>query len=345
MDKESKKNALVRTKLFISHATPTDNEFAAWLAAKLELHGYDVWVDIKELDPATDFWNMIKTTIRDHAIKFLFVASRTSVLGNLDGIKKELAVADRVRKTSLPDFIVPLRIDDVSFDDFPVEILRRNAIDFYSDWADGLLKLLEYLDKQGIARTSIAAGQMAEALQRWKDISTSESAKIITTSDQYYSNLFPVALPQYLYAYDSPSIVQALKIGRIPYRKINSCILTFACPCCIQRRFGLDIKHMSFEISSILTNAENVEAFDVIIKRPDNLCVALINYNIDEWLNNSVGLIRFRSIINNQSKNKYYFKRGFKSKRNEASRSKVLSGAYKEKSWHYAQSAYFTQSF
>ncbi len=88
----------MRTTLFISHATPADNEFAAWLAAKLQLHGYRVWVDIKELDPATDFWKTIETAIRDDSIKFLFVVTSASIGGKRDGVMKELAIADRVRK-------------------------------------------------------------------------------------------------------------------------------------------------------------------------------------------------------------------------------------------------------
>ena len=38
----------MKDTIFISHATPTDNIFAAWLATKLELCGYKVWVDINE---------------------------------------------------------------------------------------------------------------------------------------------------------------------------------------------------------------------------------------------------------------------------------------------------------
>lgn len=36
----------MKDTIFISHATPTDNIFATWLATKLELCGYKVWVDL-----------------------------------------------------------------------------------------------------------------------------------------------------------------------------------------------------------------------------------------------------------------------------------------------------------
>ena len=45
--------------VFISHATPVDNTFAVWLATKLELCGYRVWVDINNLSPSVDFWKTI----------------------------------------------------------------------------------------------------------------------------------------------------------------------------------------------------------------------------------------------------------------------------------------------
>lgn len=34
-----------RDTIFISHSTPQDNEFSIWIASRLELLGYKVWVD------------------------------------------------------------------------------------------------------------------------------------------------------------------------------------------------------------------------------------------------------------------------------------------------------------
>lgn len=39
-----------RTKLFISKATPGDDQFALWIAPRLEAAGYEVFADILELD-------------------------------------------------------------------------------------------------------------------------------------------------------------------------------------------------------------------------------------------------------------------------------------------------------
>lgn len=37
---------LVRQTVFISHANPEDNEFAAWLGTRLIGAGYQVWSDL-----------------------------------------------------------------------------------------------------------------------------------------------------------------------------------------------------------------------------------------------------------------------------------------------------------
>lgn len=332
----------MRTKLFLSHATPEDNKFASWLATKLELHGYDVWIDVKELDPANDFWNTIEATIRDEAVKFLFVATRTSILGNRDGVKKELAVADRVRKKELADFIVPLRLDDVSFDDFPVEILRQNAIDFYDDWATGLVKLLDYLEKQGISKADNATELMTQALDRWREVSASRFADVVSVNDYYYSNLFPVRLPDYLYAYNDVSIEPILANKHKPRRKLGTCVLTFVCPDCVRSYCGFDVANQALDLGTLLQGEVPIQVFDNEIRNPRSVCVNLINWAVSEMFYRK-GMRLYRSTDKAERIKRYFFGRGARSKRHEkAKRPKALSGRYKEKYWHYAQSAYFT---
>lgn len=332
----------MRTKLFISHATPADNEFAAWLAAKLELHGYDVWVDIKELDPAIDFWNTIEATIRDDAVKFLFVATKTSLLGNRDGVKKELAVADRVRKKELVDFIVPLRADNVSFDDFSVEILRQNAIDFCDDWAMGLIKLLDYLEKHGVSKTYAITEQMTQTLNRWRDVFALKSTSIVYSKDCYYSNLFPVQLPDSLYVYNDVNVEPFLANKHIPRKKFGNCILTFACPDCVKKFCEYDVNYHRLDVRVLLQSQSPIKVFDAEIRSPHSVCVNLINWVVCEMFYQK-GMRLYRPAGKTESRKRYFFRRGVKSKRHEkAVRAKALSGNYRGKNWHYAQSAYFT---
>lgn len=46
-----------RQTIFISHATPDDNQFAIWLAMRLLSCGYRVWCDVRNLSKGGDFRN------------------------------------------------------------------------------------------------------------------------------------------------------------------------------------------------------------------------------------------------------------------------------------------------
>jgi hypothetical protein len=58
----------VRDIVFISHATPEDNEFVKWLGARLIGLGYNVWADVFELKGGTPFWKNIEEAIRTRAL-------------------------------------------------------------------------------------------------------------------------------------------------------------------------------------------------------------------------------------------------------------------------------------
>lgn len=66
-----------RRLIFISHATPQDNDFVLWLTSKLSLAGYIVWSDITQLKGGDTFWRDIEEAIRLRAAKVLFVYSGT----------------------------------------------------------------------------------------------------------------------------------------------------------------------------------------------------------------------------------------------------------------------------
>ena len=142
----------MKNKIFISHATPDDNDFTRWLALKLIGLGYEVWCDILFLDKGVDFWSNIEKVIREDTIKFLIVSSTFS--NQREGVLKELAVAAKVKKQLNDDkFIVPLAIDkNLSYDDINIDIVRLNAIDFKKSWAKGLQDLLEAFEKQNVPK-------------------------------------------------------------------------------------------------------------------------------------------------------------------------------------------------
>ena len=138
-----------RRTVFISHANPEDNEFTAWLGTRLIGAGYNVWSDLLRLIGGEPFWRDIGDAIKDHAEVVVLVLSRASVLkpGVLDEVA--LAVATS-RKLENPKFIIPVRLDDLPYDEFPEQVIRLNAINFNGNWADGLHRLLEALDERSV---------------------------------------------------------------------------------------------------------------------------------------------------------------------------------------------------
>lgn len=77
-----------RTILFISKATPGDDEFVLWLAPRLEATGYEVFADILTLEPGTRGRKEITDTLQQRAIKML-LCGRTATLER-EGVQEEI---------------------------------------------------------------------------------------------------------------------------------------------------------------------------------------------------------------------------------------------------------------
>jgi hypothetical protein len=152
-----------RTLIFISHATPQDNDFTLWLGARLASAGYSVWSDVTKLIGGETHWDNIEAAVREHAIKVVSVCSTISVTKK--GFKDELSLALAVeRQHSLADFVIPVRLDSLAYAEFPTEIIRRNGIDFSEAWQDGLGKLLRKLELDNVPRASATD---TDALSAW----------------------------------------------------------------------------------------------------------------------------------------------------------------------------------
>jgi hypothetical protein len=133
---------MTRESIFISHATPEDNEFVRWLGARLELAGYSVWHDLARLKGGDYFWPKIETAIRNDSFSFLAVVSKVSV--DKQGVKDEWSLA-RTIEGSFAGFVIPLRLDDFSYTQLPIGIHGKNVIDFAGGWHKGLALLLDTL--------------------------------------------------------------------------------------------------------------------------------------------------------------------------------------------------------
>jgi len=177
-----------RETIFISHATPKDNDFTRWLALKLVSLGYNVWCDILKLSKGSDFWKDIEREIRQNTCKFLIVLSNTS--NQSQGVLNEIATAIKVKKQLSDDtFIIPLVIDaNLSYDDINIELVRLNAIDFKRSWAIGLQELIMALEKGNISKNQ---PDPLKSNLLYQQIYLQDKT-VIDKKEIYASNWFPI---------------------------------------------------------------------------------------------------------------------------------------------------------
>jgi hypothetical protein len=123
-----------RNVVFISKATPGDDEFVLWLAPRLEAAGYTVYADILRLDPGMRWRQELTTTLQSKAIKMLLCCQDSSLSRN--GVQEEIGIAeDLVKELKDPQFIIPLRIHPYKK---VFGIGELQYVDFSESWADGL---------------------------------------------------------------------------------------------------------------------------------------------------------------------------------------------------------------
>ncbi|WP_439571749.1 toll/interleukin-1 receptor domain-containing protein [Sphingomonas sp.] len=182
----------LRHTVFISHANPEDNEFAAWLGTRLIGAGYQVWSDLLRLVGGEPFWRDIGDAIKDHAAVVVLVLSRASV--TKPGVLDEIALAVATsRKLQNQRFIIPVRLDDLPFDEFPEQVIRLNAINFNGNWADGLHRLFEALDERAIEKSE---GASSQGIAEFRNFRLRQSAAIADQPEQVEGNWLKIlALP------------------------------------------------------------------------------------------------------------------------------------------------------
>jgi TIR domain len=138
-----------RRALFISHATPEDNDYVRWLGAKLSAMGYEVWADVMRLHGGVDWARQLENALRHRAAKMLLVCTPSGL--EKQGVRNEIEIATQVAKTLNDDsFIIPLRLEAY---EAPFRIAHIQYIDFKAGWARGLSELTDLLGDQGITRS------------------------------------------------------------------------------------------------------------------------------------------------------------------------------------------------
>lgn len=218
----------MKNKIFISHATPEDNLFALWLASRLSVLGYSVWIELKNLGGGEDSWRTIEKVIKEESAKFIFVISNKSI--KKQGVLNELGVADRQK---IQNFIVPVKIDDVPLRDFPTEIVRINYLDFSISWKDGLATLLKTFEDENVPKNKTVDHRTISTLESALNFNINRLIK--NKHELYRSNWFEFKLPEKIYSYQL-GILGQVNFENIPYEhKVeNNLVISMACPECMK---------------------------------------------------------------------------------------------------------------
>lgn len=205
--------------IFISHATPEDNYCATWLSSKLKLLGYNVWIDLDDLSTGDSFNTVIKPIIKEKTEIFIPITTRTYTYKSQNqnsGVARELNCASTINIKELGhNFILPVRFDDTPFDDFPYTYTGWRTIDFYNNWQQGLIELIEELEDLQINKIELKD----DVTTLWFKAIRAQN-KPIKRKEQYFSNWFDIKLPDNIFIHQ-PKNFSLLEINTIPYPLIT----------------------------------------------------------------------------------------------------------------------------
>jgi hypothetical protein len=246
-----------RDVVFISHATPDDNEFVRWLGTRLTGYGYKVWADIFDLAGGTPFWGSIEDAIRKKAVKVIAVVSKASCHPDRSGVRNEISVADAVKKSLKdPEFIIPVRIDDVPFADLPIQMHQLNVIDFSKGWGAKLADLVDTLTKAGVPRV---VTDLTAEFDRWRAASIRSDVVVERGEEPLLTSILPIVrLPEevsfFEYEGENRKFEEAIKILPYPTAWNNRLLVSFAAAHEIQ-------KHLPAEFTVALRADARFTAF------------------------------------------------------------------------------------
>jgi len=282
-----------RDVIFISKATPGDDEFALWLAPKLEEAGYKVFADILNLEPGEQWRRTITATLQNRAAKML-LCCRDSTLA-ADGVIEEIEIAkDLTKQIPDPKFIIPLRLEPYK-KVFGIGGLQY--IDFVRGWADGLGKLLDALKRQKVPSdpTRITINPNWELYRRRYAIELRNEPERLTSNW-----LQIVEIPDSI-RYFEPSgatnraaIASACQVSAYPDALLHQGIVSFRTTDEINEAYGavgrFELKH---EVPTLAFRDEGLESCNLHAQDASNLVHAMFRR---AWENHcrKLGLLEYR---------------------------------------------------
>lgn len=288
--------------IFISHATPEDDELAIWLASRLQMAGYEVWIDKDELKGGEKFWEDIQQTLTNNTVKFICILSNISV--NKEGVKDEINYALSIeRERNLNDFVLPILKESVS--QMPINIARKNYIgEFRSDWGKGLERVLNFLEKHLVPKEKNSISNDIETLIRKQVVKLEQGTETIM------SNQFEIKqLPKFIYMYKPmDKMPRTYKYYRHPIRELGGYLISFYCPEkmqsiiteqelkyteCIGLNEFINVKYKQYALNATQKDIDNIiktlisKTFDMLFEEKQ-LKNFRWNHTSDWWIPNNL---------------------------------------------------------
>lgn len=318
-----------RDTIFISHASPEDNFFASWLASKLKLLGYEVWLDTNKLRGGDSFWPIVEQKIKTGTIRFVALVSSNYIKKAYTpqtGVRKEISCACSVKH--IDNFIIPLRIDDSSFDNFPIDIIELNSIDFNQKWGIGLTNLVDDLIEASIPRHE----QNSSILDYWYECRR-VTKHPIKKDEKYFLNWFRLQISGKVYLHQ-PYDINRFHSSDISIRDKNK-LISF------EKNFSSEFHQSIVSSKSILTSKfmsnKAIELDDgYVLPFPNKKLIELLNLTFRNFLT-SKNLCRY---LLSGNKELYYYDYSDENKKQInlakfGKNRKQIVGNYKDSKWHY----------
>lgn len=207
--------------VFILKSSPTDDEFALWIAPKLEAEGYRVFADILTLEPGDRWRRQINQALEHRAAKVLLV-SRNATLDD-PSVQDDIDIAiDVAARRGDKRFILPLRLEAGR----KVKGIGDTvAVDFIRGWGEGLMSLLDTLRRQKVPRRAGASS----INPNWELFRRRGAVPLIDQPERLTSNWLRVAEAPDAINYYEPS-------GASDPDQLKRALARYPYPTAIQRR-------------------------------------------------------------------------------------------------------------
>lgn len=226
-----------RDTVFIVKSSPRDDEFALWLAPKLQAEGYCVFADILTLQPGDRWRRQINIALQHRAVKVL-ICCRNETLQD-ENVQEDIAIAAEVGEfVGDARFLIPLRL----------EAYRKIkgigdavAVDFVRGWGEGFLSLLEALRRQKVPCNPESVTIHAN----WEVFRRRGSIPLVEEPERLTSNWLRVAeIPDALLYYEASGAIDRSRLQKaldgfeFPAALMGQGFVTFAQPDEIEDAFA-----------------------------------------------------------------------------------------------------------